>query len=94
MGKLLERGEFEPEYVKHMNGDLLDFIRPKPSAPPPKTRLGRFRENPVHFLRNIPRAIRYRFDRRRLFELTHERNLWLFDRVSLARLLSEGGSKV
>jgi predicted SAM-dependent methyltransferase len=98
-GEMLEairHGEFNPEHVKQVNGDLLDFLFP-PNAPTPAARLLSIQslKNPVRFLRKLPRAILRRLHHhlspKSSLELVHERNLWLFDRISLGRLFSEAG---
>jgi predicted SAM-dependent methyltransferase len=93
MLEVIKRGEFVDEYVKYMNGDLLYFL-----FPPSVSRDSRRRPispdltRPGRLLRRIVRGILRRLPFRRPYlsylELTHERNLWLFDRVSLPRLLS------
>jgi predicted SAM-dependent methyltransferase len=94
----LRNGEFTREHVKHMNGDLLDYLfRPPPTAFPPGSR-------PVRLLRvdvvkrivrkvagPLVRRLRRRFRHKSPIELRHEKNLWLWDRVSLGRLFSNTG---
>lgn len=52
-------------------------------------------KKPVVFLRRIAGAIRRRLrpglPSRSYFELSHERYLWLFDRISLGRLFLDAG---
>lgn len=99
MLEVIRRGEFIPEHVKHMNGDLLNYLfRLPPAAGPPLSTPARFVravKNPVIVLRKVTRPIRRRL-RQRLppksaMELDHEKNLWLFDHVSLGRLFSVAG---
>lgn len=98
----IHRREFTPEHVKHLNGDSLDFLF-RPSAPPPRP-AGRFASLLVDgspttslsfFLRRGLAGLRRRFALRgspaRKLALEHERNLWLFDRVSLPRLFEQCG---
>jgi SAM-dependent methyltransferase len=94
----LRKGEFTPEHVKHMNGDLLDFLfRPSPTAFPPGS--GPVRLLRVDVVKRIVRKVagpfirrlRRRFRHKSSFELRHEKNLWLWDRVSLGRLFSDAG---
>ena len=98
-GEMLEaihRGEFTPEHVKQVNGDLLNFLFPS-TAPARPARLLSIEslKNPAVLLRRLPKAIlrrlRPRLSPKSYLELTHERNLWLFDRISLGRLFSEAG---
>ena len=97
----LRRGEFTPEHVMHMNGDLLDFLfRPAPTAFPPSSGPVRFLRAGVvkRIMRKVAgpsvRQLRQRFRHKLPIELTHEKNLWLWDRVSLGRLFSEAGFSV
>ena len=55
----IRRGEFTPEHVKHMNGDLLDFLfRPPPSAfPPPSAPVRLLRAEAVKRLRRVVRKV-------------------------------------
>ena len=94
-------GEFTPEHVKHMNGDLLDFLfRPPPSASPfPSAPVRLLSAEVVKKLRLVARKVagpfgrrlRQRFPHKSAIELTHEKNLWLWDRISLGRLFSDSG---
>jgi predicted SAM-dependent methyltransferase len=95
MLELIQRGEFVPEYVKYMNGDLLQFLfPPSVDAPAPA---GRRRRDAAkrNFLRRVAGAIyrrlRLRVPPKSHLELSHERNLWLFDRISLRRLFAKAG---
>jgi predicted SAM-dependent methyltransferase len=98
MWKIIRDREYNTEHVKYMNGDLLDFLLQPPAAVPPRStaqRLVRAIKNPMLVAKKIAGPIR-RWLRRRtpqkfFFELSHERNLWLFDRVSLGRLFSNAG---
>jgi predicted SAM-dependent methyltransferase len=89
-------GEIDPEHVKQVNGDLLHFLFP-PTAPRPPARLMSIEslKKPALFLRKLPKAIlrrlRPRLSPKSYLELIHERNLWLFDRISLSRLFAEAG---
>lgn len=94
----IRRGEFTLEYVKHMNGDSFDpFFTSSAPGPSPRPRSAGIElvKKPVRLLRRISGAIRRRLGpkvpSKSYMELTHERNLWLFDRVSLSRLFSEAG---
>jgi predicted SAM-dependent methyltransferase len=97
-GEMLEainRGELVSEHVKHMNGDLLRFLFPpsSPTSPPgPSPAREHDLTTSTISLRRVARAIKGRLGklmpRKPYLELTHERNLWLFDRISLARLFS------
>jgi len=90
MLEVIRRGEFTADYVKYMNGDLLRFLFPP--APPPG---GHPDSNAPkrNVLRRIAGAVRRRLRSRvspkSHLELTHERNLWLFDRVSCSRLFAQ-----
>ena len=94
----LRNGEFIPEHVKHMNGDLLDFLfRPPPTAFAPGS--GPLRLLRVDVVKRIVRKVagplvrwlRRRFQHKSPIELMHEKNLWLWDCVSLGRLFSDAG---
>jgi SAM-dependent methyltransferase len=94
----LRNDEFTREHVKQMNGDLLDFLfRPPPTAFPPDSRP--LRLLPVDLVKRIVRKVagplvrrlRRRFRHKSPIELTHEKNLWLWDRISLGRLFSNTG---
>jgi SAM-dependent methyltransferase len=97
--KAMRRGEFTLDYLRHMNGDSFDpFLQPSPAAPSPppaRARLIRAVKNPMIVLRKIAGGIRRRLRPRppakSYMELTHERNLWLFDRISLDRLFTDAG---
>ena len=93
----IRRGEFILEHVKHMNGDSFDpffpppATTPSPSFPAHSPATARV-ERPDGILGRIAGAIRRRVRPGKSYmDLTHERNLWLFDRVSLSRLFSEAG---
>lgn len=99
--KAIRRGEFTPEHVKHMNGDSFDpfflpssLVSPSPSLPVRPVGIELVKK-PIRTLRKIAGAIRRRLrpdsPRKSYMELTHERNLWLWDRISLGRLFSEAG---
>lgn len=99
MLEVIRRGEYLPEHVKHMNGDLLPFLFPAKAdemetiCTPRRVDVVRKAGN---FSRRIANALRRQFYPRRgpqksYLEVTHERNLWLFDRVSLTRLFSGAG---
>jgi SAM-dependent methyltransferase len=96
MLKAIQRGEIDPEHVKQVNGDLLYFLFP-PSTRPPAARLLSIQslKKPTFFLRKLPKAIlrrlRPRLSPKSYLELIHERNLWLFDRISLDRLFAQAG---
>ncbi len=64
----IRRGEFTPEHVKHMNGDLLDFLfRPPPSAfPAPSAPVRLLRAEVVKRLKMVVRKVAGPFGRRRL----------------------------
>ena len=94
----LHSGEFTPEHVKHMNGDLLDFLfRPAPTAFSPSSKPVRLLRSDVvkRMIRKVAgplvRQLRQRFRHKSPMELTHEKNLWLWDRVSVGRLFSGAG---
>jgi predicted SAM-dependent methyltransferase len=105
MWKIICDREYTTEYVKYMNGDLLDFLFQPAAAVPPRSaaqrprstaqRLVRAIKNPMLVAEKLGRPIRRWLRRdtpqKSFFELSHERNLWLFDRVSLGRLLSGAG---
>lgn len=69
-----------------------------PSIPAPATQ-GRTALTPLRLIRGISRRIRRRLRKdhpaplpvERTLEQMHEKNLWLFDRISLSRLFSETG---
>ena len=95
MLKVIKRGEFVSEHVKHMNGDLLRFLFPpsSPTSPPgPRPTNGQDPTTSTISLGRVARAIKWRLSRlmprKSFLELIHEKNLWLFDRVSLPRLFS------
>lgn len=100
-GEMLEairRGEFIPEHVLHMNGDLLHYLFPtSPSFPlaPAQVEKATMAEKFATILGKLAEPVRRRlrryFRRRSMMELTHEKNLWLFDSVSLGRLFSHAG---
>ena len=100
-GQMLEairRGEFTKEYVKRLNGDSFDFLfQPAQGANPSGSGPSAVdsQRKPMTFLRKIAQAIRGRLrlgsPRNSFFELSHERNLWMWDRLSLGRLFSEAG---
>jgi SAM-dependent methyltransferase len=95
MLKAIERGEIDPQHVKQVNGDLLYFLFP-PTRPPAARLLSiQSLKKPTLFLRKLPKAIlrrlRPRLSPKSYLELIHERNLWLFDRISLGRLFAEAG---
>jgi hypothetical protein len=87
-------GEIDPAHVKQVNGDLLYFLF-TPTAPRPPARLMSTEslKKPALFLCKLPKAIlrrlRPRLSPKSYFELIHERNLWLFDKISLGRLFAE-----
>jgi SAM-dependent methyltransferase len=94
----LRRGEFTREHVEHMNGDLLRYLFPSSGSPAP----GTAPPASVHIVRKTWRLLRriVGMIRRRLWpaappksylELTYEKNLWLWDRISLSRLFAEVG---
>jgi SAM-dependent methyltransferase len=103
MLEVIRRGEYRPEYVKRVNGDLLQFISPEAPAPPApasptaSARLKLGLTNPTLVLRKIASLVRRGFRRpsfaRPYLEVAHERNLWFFDRLSLRRLLANVGFK-
>lgn len=92
---LIQRKEIVPEYVKHMNGDLLYFLFP-PGPPEsavapsfPRRVLSKAARFPIRVLRAIYRRVTPFISRKSFLELSYERNLWLFDSVSLDRLFSD-----
>jgi SAM-dependent methyltransferase len=94
----IRRGEFTREYVKHMNGDSYDpFFQSAAASAAPIERKGAVElvKKPLRLLRQIARNIvrpRRSDDPKKLyFARTYERNLWLFDRISLARLFTDAG---
>ena len=101
MLEVLRRGEYTPDDVTHMNGDLLRYLFP-PSSVPPAPHAATARPVNAHilkkilrFLRKIAGTFRRRLSRRSsqksYLELTYEKNLWLWDRISLSRLLTDAG---
>ena len=94
---VLRRGEFTAEHVKHMNGDLLHYLFPESpgTIPSPQASSEGRPKKRLRFLRKIAGAIHRRLRKLSLkksyLELSHERNLWLWDRISLSRLFSEAG---
>ncbi|MEY2485121.1 MAG: hypothetical protein QOH39_769 [Verrucomicrobiota bacterium] len=97
MLEVIRHREYIPEHVKEVNGDLLYFLFPPAGSAPATPRVRRFRaellKDPALLLRKIAGVIRRWFGPRLpsqpYLELTHERNLWMFDRVSLGRLFTD-----
>ena len=102
MLEVIRRREFTTEHVKHMNGDLLGYLFPVSLPPilqspqaPARFVSADVLKKPLRSLRKLAGAIRRRLlpgsSRKPYLELAHEKNLWLWDGVSLCRLFSEAG---
>lgn len=101
MAEALVKGEYDTDHLRYLNGDSLDFIVNGHEAPPTKSR---FRATyldgspaPTGFLlRKLASSLAMRlihrtFSPEKILQLIHEKNLWLYDRVSLRRLFEEAG---
>lgn len=98
MLEVIRRGEYLSEHVKHMNGDLFLYLFPAQTNGPEllsERKIVNVVGNISNFCRKVANALRNRLrpgrTQRSYLELTHERNLWLFDRVSLHQLFSKSG---
>lgn len=101
MAEALGKGEFDPDHLRYLNGDSLDFIvNGGQSAPKPRRLQAAYLDGspaPVGFLlRKLASSLAMRFIHKafspeRILKLIHEKNLWLYDRVSLVRLFEEAG---
>lgn len=105
-GEMLEvicRREFSEEHVRHMNGDMLRYLFPGSLPTTPQSALTptpfvspNMPRRALRALRRIAKAITRPLRSpsppgRSYLELAYERNLWLWDRVSLPRLFSQAG---
>jgi predicted SAM-dependent methyltransferase len=97
-GEMLEtirRGDVIQEHLKQLDGDSLDstveWVSRRAATSATEARRG----NPAALLRKVARVIRRRLlpsaPAKSYMELTHEKNLWLWDCVSLGRLFSNAG---
>jgi predicted SAM-dependent methyltransferase len=92
MLQAIRRGEFTPEHVKQMNGDSLDFLfQAPPVASPPVDAVPRPRIDLRELASRVRDLLRRRSPPPPDLQVWHEKNLWLFDRLSLGRLLSSAG---
>ena len=101
MWALICRNEFRSDYIRKLNGDLLEFIAlemAKTARATSPTLSGRFKRavrQPALIgrkLASIAQAWFRRFSPRPSYlELSHERNLWFYDRISLGQLFAQAG---
>jgi SAM-dependent methyltransferase len=97
MLQAIRGGEYDPEHVRQMNGDILRYLFPSGSVAPHKPAPGdagaakktrRFFRRILGKIRHWPRSAR---PQKSYFELSYEKNLWLWDRVSLGRVFAAAG---
>lgn len=100
MAEALMNGEYDPDHLRYLNGDSLDFIVSKKPTPPKRRFQATYLDGspaPTGFLlRKLAsslamRVIHRTFSPERILRLIHEKNIWLYDRVSLRRLFEAAG---
>lgn len=100
MAEALVSGEYDREHLRYLNGDSLDFIvNPKPTAPKRRFQATYLDGSPAptgFLFRKLASSVAMRFIHlafppERILRLVHEKNVWLYDRVSLRRLFEAAG---